>query len=414
MIVAFCCETPSPSRRALLVTGGALVAWAHLRRAARAASGREPCLIVVILRGALDGFAAAGPVGDPDYASLHGDIALSLTGEHAALPLDGFFALNPAMPTFARLYQEGQATLVHAIATSYRERSHFDGQDVLESGYAGPGRTDSGWLNRAIGNLPGGDMVRGARGLGVGAVAPLVMRGAAPVLGWAPQIVPTASEDLAARVLDLYMHRDVALAAALRDGLETDKLATRDGLAGDITKARGGMDQPNGMRQAAMGVAKLMAAGDGPSVAALAFDGWDTHANEGGATGQLATRLSGLDAAFEEFERGLGLKWKDTAVVAITEFGRTAKINGTIGTDHGTGTIALLAGGAIKGGRVIADWPGLKPGQLYQGRNLKPTTDLRAVLKGLLSDQFGLTEAVLAESVFPDSASVKPMPNLIV
>lgn len=412
--MAFCCETPSLSRRALLVTGGALVAWAHLPRAVRAASGRDPNLIVIILRGALDGLAAAGPVGDPDYASLHGDIALSLTGEHAALPLDGFFALNPAMPTFARLYKAGQATLVHAVATSYRERSHFDGQDVLESGYAGPGRTDSGWLNRAIGSLPAGDELRSARGLGVGAVAPLIMRGAAPVLGWAPQIVPTASDDFAARVLNLYMHRDLALAGALREGLETDKLATRGGLNGDIAKARGGMDQPNGMRQAAMGVAKLMAASDGPSVAALAFDGFDTHANEGGATGQLATRLSGLDAAFEEFEKGLGSKWNDTAVVAITEFGRTAKINGTIGTDHGTGTIALLAGGAIKGGRVIADWPGLKPRQLYQGRDLKPTTDLRAVLKGLLSDQFGLTEAVLAESVFPNSASVKPMRGLIV
>ncbi|MGH7001760.1 MAG: DUF1501 domain-containing protein, partial [Stellaceae bacterium] len=166
-------------------------------RYARAANGRDPNLIVIILRGALDGLSAVGPVGDPDYEGLHGDIALSLTGEHAALPLNGFFALNPAMPTFARLYKTGQATLVHAVATSYRERSHFDGQDVLESGYAGPGRTDSGWLNRAIGNLPAGDKVHSTRGLGVGAVAPLVMRGPAPVLGWAPQIVPTASDDLA-------------------------------------------------------------------------------------------------------------------------------------------------------------------------------------------------------------------------
>ncbi|MGH8277522.1 MAG: DUF1501 domain-containing protein, partial [Steroidobacteraceae bacterium] len=373
-------------------------------------NGRDPNLIVIILRGALDGLSAVGPVGDPDYEGLHGDIALSLTGEHAALPLDGFFALNPAMPTFARLYKTGQATLVHAVATSYRERSHFDGQDVLESGFAGPGRTDSGWLNRAIGNLPAGDKVHSTRGLGVGAVAPLVMRGPAPVLGWAPQIVPTASDDLAARVLDLYMHRDPALAAALREGLETDKLAARGGLAGDIAKARGGMDQPNGMRQAAMGAARLMAADGGPRVAALSFDGWDTHANEGGATGQLARRLSGLDAAFEEFEKGLAGKWNDTAVVAITEFGRTARINGTIGTDHGTATVAFLAGGAVKGGRVIADWPGLKPAQLYQGRDLKPTADLRAVLKGLLSGQFGLTAAVLAEKVFPDSANVKPMP----
>lgn len=270
--MAFYCQTPPASRRALLVTGGAFAAWAYLPRYARAANGREPYLIVIILRGALDGLAAAGPAGDPDYAGLHGDIALSLTGEHAALLLDGFFALNPAMPTFARLYKAGQGALVHAVATSYRERSHFDGQDVLESGYAGPGRTDSGWLNRAISCLPAGGKIQSPRGLGVGAVTPLVMRGPAPVLGWAPQIVPSASDDLAARVLDLYMHRDLALAAAFRDGLETGKLAASGGLAGDVAKARGGMDQPNGMRQAAMGVAKLMAAGDGPCVAALAFD----------------------------------------------------------------------------------------------------------------------------------------------
>jgi uncharacterized protein (DUF1501 family) len=301
---------------------------------------------------------------------------------------------------------------VHAAATPYRERSHFDGQDVLESGYPRQGRNDSGWLNRAVAYLPAGERVRPPRGLGVGPVAPLVMRGPAPVLGWAPQLLPTAGEDLAARVLDLYTHRDPVLAAALRGGLDTDKMAVNGGLAPD-PKAGGGMDQPTGMRRAAAGAAKILAADDGPRVAALAFEGWDTHANEGGATGQLANRLSGLDGAFEEFEKGLGEKWKDVAIVAITEFGRTAKINGTVGTDHGTGTVAFLAGGAIKGGRVIADWPGLAPAQLYEGRDLKPTTDLRAVLKGLLADQLGLSAAVLADAVFPDSAGVHPMSGFI-
>ncbi|WP_292200775.1 DUF1501 domain-containing protein, partial [Mesorhizobium sp.] len=158
---------------------------------------------------------------------------------------------------------------------------------------------------------------------------------------------------------------------------------------------------------------KLMAADDGPRIAALAFDGWDTHVNEGGATGRLAKLLGGLDGAFEEFEKGLGERWKDTAIVAITEFGRTARVNGTVGTDHGTGTVVLLAGGAIKGGRVIADWPGLKPAQLYQGRDLAPTSDVRAVLKGLLAEQFGLSAAVLGDKVFPDSGEVKPMRDLV-
>ena len=283
----------------------------------------------------------------------------------------------------------------------------------MESGYPGPGYVESGWLNRAIFALPAAEGSH-RRGLGVGPTAPLVMCGPAPVLGWAPQILPTASDDLAARVLDLYRRRDAALAAALRIGLETNEMAMRGGLTGERAKARGGMDQPNGMRQAALGAARLMAEPDGPRVAALAFDGWDMHANEGGATGQLATRLSGLDGAFEELELGLGEHWKNTAVLAVTEFGRTARVNGTGGSDHGTGGAAFLAGGAVNGGRVIADWPGLKTNRLYQGRDLAPTTDLRAVMKGLLADLFRLSPSALGDKIFPESASVQPMRDLLV
>jgi uncharacterized protein (DUF1501 family) len=407
------CETPHPSRRAVLMTGGALFAWAYMPRFARAADNRDPRLIVVVLRGALDGLSAVGPVGDPDYAGLHGDIALSLTGPHAALPLDSFFAVNPAMPVFARLFKANQAAVVHAAATGYRERSHFDGQDVLESGFSGPGHVATGWLNRALENLPAGDRVATLGGLAVGPSTPLVIRGAAPVLGWAPQSLPEPAGDLAARVLNLYQHRDPVLAVALQKGLDADRMALDDQMGAKAMKPRGGLDSAAGMRQAAQGAARLMSADDGPRVAALAFDGWDTHVNEGGATGRLATLLGGLDGAFEEFEKGLGERWKDTAVVAITEFGRTAQINGTVGTDHGTGTVVLLAGGAIKGGRIIADWPGLKPAQLYQQRDLAPTSDVRAVLKGLLADQFGLSAAVLGDKVFPDSAAVKPLRDLI-
>lgn len=405
------CETPS--RRAVLMSGGALFAWAYLPRFARAADNRDPRLIVIVLRGALDGLSAVGPVGDPDYAGLHGDIALSLTGPHAALPLDGFFAVNPAMPIFARLFKANQAAVVHAAATGYRERSHFDGQDVLESGFAGPGNVATGWLNRTLESLPAGDRVATLGGLAVGPSTPLVIRGAAPVLGWAPQSLPAPAGDLAARVLDLYQHRDPVLAVALQKGLDADRMALDDQMGAKSMKPKGGLDSAAGMRQAAQGAAKLIAADDGPRVAALAFDGWDTHVNEGGATGRLATLLGGLDGAFEEFEKGLGERWKDTAIVTITEFGRTARINGTVGTDHGTGTVVLLAGGAIKGGRIIADWPGLKPAQLYQQRDLAPTSDVRAVLKGLLADQFGLSAAVLGEKVFPESAAVKPMRDLI-
>ena len=408
--MATCCEAPSPSRRALLVAGGALFAWAYLPKLASAGGARDPRLVVIILRGALDGLSAVAPVADPAYAALHGQIALSLGGEHPALPLDGFFALNPAMPTFARLYKEGHALVVHATATPYRERSHFDGQDVLESGFPRPGNVASGWLNRALAALPKGERVAGKGGLAVGPSTPLIMRGPAPVLGWAPQIIPTASEDLAARVMDLYAQRDPILLAALAKGLETERIAARDA----TPRPQGGMATPAGMRAASAGAVRLLAADDGPRVAALAFDGWDTHANEGGATGRLAQLLGGLDGALAEFEAGLQQHWKDTAVIAITEFGRTARINGTTGTDHGTGTVAFLAGGAVKGGRVIADWPGLKPEDLHEQRDLKPTLDLRAVLKGLLAAQLGLPASMLAESVFPGSGTVPPMQDLLV
>jgi uncharacterized protein (DUF1501 family) len=400
-----------PSRRRLLLGSGAVFAWGALPRFA-SADRRDPRLIVIILRGALDGLSTVAPLGDPDYARLHGPLALSPGGDKAALPLDGFFALHPAMPVFKRLYDARQAAVVHAVATPYRERSHFDGQDVLESGQPAPGLVQSGWLNRAVAALPAGARASG-RALGVGPTTPLVLRGSAPVFGWSPQTLPPASDDLATRLLDLYAHRDPALAAALADGLNIEKIAARQGMTGDAVKPRGGADSAQGMRQAAQGAARLMAADDGPRVAALSFDGWDTHANEGGGGGRLAQLLGGLDGAFEELEKGFGEKWRSTAIVVVTEFGRTARINGTAGTDHGTATVALLAGGAVAGGRVIADWPGLAEAKLFQNRDLAPTTDLRAVLAGLLADHLGLSTKILATTVFPRSEAVRPMKDLV-
>jgi uncharacterized protein (DUF1501 family) len=395
------------SRRALLLGGASFAAWAYLPKFARAATGRDPRLVVIILRGALDGLATVAPIGDPDYAGLHGSIALASNGPHPAFMLDSFFGLHPSMPEFSRMYANKQAAVIHAVSTPYRDRSHFDGQDVLESGYAGPGRVRSGWLNRALEALPRGERV--ANALAVGPTTPLVLRGPAPTVGWAPVALPQADDDTAMRLMELYRHRDPALESALSQGLQLEKSAL-----GDDMKAKPGGNAVVVMRQAARGAAKLMVADDGPRIAALAFDGWDTHANEGGPVGRLALLLSGLDGAFAEFESGLGEHWKDTAIVVATEFGRTAHINGTEGTDHGTGTIALLAGGAIKGGRVISDWPTLKPASLYQGRDLAPTTDLRAVVKGVLADHLGISERALAETVFPDSAAARPMKGLIV
>ena len=304
------------------------------------------------------------------------------------------------------MYREKKVAVVHAVASPYRERSHFDGQDVLESGFAGPGRVQSGWLNRALEGLPKGERVMS--GLAIGPTTPLVLRGAAPTVAWAPVALPQAGEDTAMRLIDLYAQRDPALAKALNAGLQLDKAAQ-----GDDMKPKPGTNGAAAMRLVARGAAKLMSADDGPRIAALAFDGWDTHANEGGATGRLAQLLGGLDGALAEFESGLGARWRDTVIVVATEFGRTARINGTEGTDHGTGTVALLVGGAVKGGRVISDWPGLKPANLYQGRDLAPTTDLRAVFKGVLHDHLGVSERVLADAVFPDSAQVRAMKGLL-
>lgn len=395
------------SRRALLLGGASFAAWAYLPRLARAADGRDPRFVVIILRGALDGLATVAPIGDPDYAALHGAIALRSDGPNAAVMLDSFFGLHPAMPEFARMYRAKQAAVVHAVATAYRDRSHFDGQDVLESGFPGPGRVQSGWLNRALEALPRGERVMSA--LAVGPTTPLVLRGTAPTVGWAPVTLPQAADDTGTRLLDLYQHRDPALAGALTQGLQLEKQAQ-----GEAMRPKPGGGAAAAMRLVARGAAKLMAADDGPRIGALAFDGWDTHANEGGPVGRLAQLLGGLDGALAEFESGLGPRWRDTVIVVATEFGRTARINGTEGTDHGTGTIALLAGGAVSGGRMITDWPGLKVANLYQARDLAPTTDLRAVIKGVLHDQFGIGERALADAVFPDSAPVKPIKGLVV
>ena len=408
------------SRRELLLASGVLFAWAHLPKLARA-EGRDPRLLVIVLRGALDGLAAVAPVGDPDWVKLRGDNALAFDGKTPALPLDSFFALNPAMPNLHRLYQAGQATIVHAAATPYRDRSHFDGQDVLESGVGKVGAADTGWLNRALHALaPEGRVNPGSRkALAVGPVTPLVVRGPAPVMSWVPQRLPPASGDTTTRLLDLYSHTDPELARALESRIRLAAMA-RDGNMDAMTERGDGPPAAPGIERvrayfadAAGTAAKYLARPDGPRVGALAFNGWDTHINEGIASGLLANLFGALDGAFHAIETGSGGAWTDTVVAVVTEFGRTARINGTQGTDHGTGTVALLIGGALKGGRVVADWPGLKASDLYENRDLKPTTDLRAVLKGVLRDHLRVDDRALAEAVFPGSEAVKPMSGLV-
>jgi len=407
------------TRRELLAGAGVLFAWPFLPKLARA-EGRDPRMLTIVLRGALDGLAAVAPVGDPDWVKLRGDKALVLDGKTPALPLDSFFALNPAMPNLLRLYRAGHAAIVHASATPYRERSHFDGQDVLESGLPNPGRADSGWLNRALGGLePEARVRRDGRAFAVGPVTPLVVRGPTPVMSWTPARIQPASEDTMARLIDLYHHTDTELARAIEGRMDLVTLARASDPAAMAPTE--GQELPQGFAaqvrayfaDAAGTAAKFLARADGPRIGALAFNGWDTHIDEGADSGRLATLLGALDGALAAVEKNMGEAWRETVVAVVTEFGRTARINGTNGTDHGTGTIALLAGGALKGGRVIADWPGLKNANLYEGRDLAATTDLRAVLKGLLKDHLRVTDQALAGNVFPGSADVKPMAGLV-
>jgi uncharacterized protein (DUF1501 family) len=406
------------SRRETLLGAGALFTWAYMPKLARA-EGRDPRLLVVVLRGGLDGLAMVAPVGDPDWMKLRGEKGLALDGKSPALPLDAFFALNPAMPNLDRLYKAQQATILHATATPYRERSHFDGQDVLESGYDRPGHMDSGWLNRALSLLEADGRVdaHGAKALAVGPVTPLVVRGPAPVMSWVPQRLLPASEDTQARLLDLYLHTDPKLARALqgrRDLLAVGRAAGISAVIPPEDERIAGMAR---LRQyfsdVAVTAAKYLARPDGPRVGAVGVNGWDTHINEGATGGQLANLLGALDATIPAFEQNMGDAWKETVVVFITEFGRTARINGTDGTDHGTGTVAWIIGGALKGGRVIADWPGLKEADLYEARDLRATIDLRAMLKGVLRDHLRVDERALAATVFPGSDEVKPMAGLL-
>lgn len=411
-----CHEACVVSRRSFLGSGAASLALWSLMPTTAIAGTRDPRLLVVVLRGGLDGLAAVAPVGDPDYARHRRDIALPTSGEGAGLPLDGFFMLNGAMPQLHGLYRSGEALIVHAVHTPYRARSHFDGQDVLESGLPGVGKLEDGWLNRALAHLPNAGRAN-PQGLALGAVVPLVMRGKAPVLSWIPKVygVPLR-ESTIARLMDLYAETDPVLARAFAEGMEIHRVAdVGPGTpAGRLAPGQTPAERLN--RQftaAAEAAARFLSTADGPRIGVLSYDGWDTHANEGPVKGQLALRLGGLDAAISALRTGMGPAWQDTVCLIVTEFGRTARVNGTQGTDHGMATIAIAAGGAVKGGRVLADWPGLREAALYEGRDLAPTRDLRAVLKGTLRDHLGIPEGALADGIFPGSAAARPLDGLV-
>ena len=403
-------------RREFLTQGAVLAGGTLLstRVAFAQADSRKARFVLVILRGALDGLAAVPPLGDRDYGELRRELALHAPGETGgALPLNGFFGLHPSLAFLHECYAARELIVLHALASPYRERSHFDGQDVLENGTPRPHALQSGWHNRALAATPA-PAAREA-GVSLGQNVPLVMRGPAAVTSWSPSKLMALDEDTLSRITELYAG-DALLATRLADALAANTIA-----AGDEGEA--GMMAPQTTPAAVRGKARYAevvraAAGflrreDGPKVAVFDTSGWDTHANEGGAQGQLAARLGELDAGLATLRQELGPAWKDSAVLLLTEFGRTAAVNGTRGTDHGTATAGFLFGGAVAGGRVIADWPGLSAHALYQGRDLAPTLDVRSVLKGILTEHLAVSSRALEQSVFPDSAAATPLRGLL-
>jgi uncharacterized protein (DUF1501 family) len=405
------------SRRGLLRTAGAFAATftasSLLPVLPSLAQTRDPRFLLVILRGGLDGLSAVLPMADPDFFKVREGFLEDLAKGGEATKLDALFSLNPAMKTLASLYAQKQALFVQATATPYRERSHFDGQEILESGLASATHPDTGWLNRALQQMQvqaqAKDKVAVQRelGLGVGPMVPLVMRGKAPVLSWSPQHLNQAADDTVTRLMALYEARDPFLADALRRSAVTAK-ETKALDQSLVNRGAGG----GAVLAMAEGAARFLSKPDGPRIGTLSIDGWDTHADERPGTGRLSQLLGTLDKLFEGLHTGLKPVWQDTVVAVVTEFGRTVRINGTAGTDHGTATTAFLLGGAVKGGRVIADWPGLSDAALHEGRDLKPTTDLRAILKGVLIEHLGIDAQAAGALVFPDSGLVTPTAGL--
>jgi uncharacterized protein (DUF1501 family) len=367
---------------------------------ALAAAPTQRRFVVVLMRGALDGMAAVIPYGDPGLAALRAELIPPAVGtDRGMLDLGGFFGLHPSLAAMHAMYAQGELLPVHAAAGHYRTRSHFEGQDYMESGV--DRRMSSGWLNRAAGLLPphAGPV---DTALAVGPTLPLLLRGATPVGAWAPQSFAQPEADLYARIAALH-HADPVTGPAMAEGLK-ERGFTAETLAGGDKPAA-----PNAFPALAAMAGKLLAAPDGPRIAALELGGWDTHA---GQMQRLADPLGQLDAGLGAMKASLGDAWRQTVVLVMTEFGRTARVNGTHGTDHGTGTVAFVAGGRVAGGRVLANWPGLAPAQLFEARDLQPTTDLRSVAKGLLAQHLGLPPGALM-AVFPGSGDASPTMGLV-
>jgi len=370
------------SRRSIILSGIGIAAAGALPGLAYAAAGTAKRLVFIIQRGAADGLAIVAPVGDPAYAGARRALA-----EEAATgtKLDGMFALHPALTSTAGLYAAKQAHFAHAVATAYRDRSHFDGQNLLEGGGSRPYGRDDGWIGRLLTLLPAAER----EALAIAPAVPLALRGTLPVGTYAPSRLPQADADLIARLSALYAD-DTLLHPLWDSAVKTQELAS------DI----GGNNGRNGADLGKL-AASLMLPTDGARVMMLETGGWDTHS---GQRGRLAAQLRGLDQLVGALQTGLGPAWNDTLVIVATEFGRTVEVNGTGGTDHGTASAAMLLGGSLEaGGKVSADWPGLAAAARYEGRDLKPTRSVESVISAAVARHYALDPAKVMATLYPDA-----------
>jgi uncharacterized protein (DUF1501 family) len=371
------------TRRTFIVSGTAVSALARLGSPslALANDNTERRFVFIIQRGAADGLSIVAPTGDPGFAAVRGDFAQDSA---AGTKLGSFFTLHPALTEVGRMYSQRQALFVHAAASQYRDRSHFDGQNVLETGGSAAYRLKDGWINRLLGLLPALE----ARALALSSTVPMALRGAHEVSSYAASQLPSPSDELLARVDALY-DSDHQLHSLWSAAMET--------------RARAGnsMQAGGGQKGAATGtLAAKMLLGEGARVVMIETNGWDTHSAQ---RGRLSAQLKDLDQMLAALRTGLGAEWSNTLVIVATEFGRTVRPNGTGGTDHGQASAAMLLGGSIAGGKVIADWPGLSDAALYEGRDLKPTTDLDALIAGALAQHYGLEPTHVMRALFPES-----------
>ena len=361
---------------------------------ARVATDRR--FVFVIQRGANDGLNTVIPYADPGYATLRGALAVDTS---SSTKLDGTFALHPSLVQIGQMYNQREALFVHAVASPYRDRSHFDGQNVLETGGTAPYQVKDGWLNRLVGMMPGAMSTTSTQhenAIAFAPTVPMALRGTANVASYAPSGLPQAPDDLLTRVSQLY-EQDAQLRPLWESAM------TARGLAGDA----GARQDPASLGKLAAG---FLARDDGPRIAMIETGGWDTHSAQ---LPRQAAQLKALDTMLAALRDGLGPAWSKTTVVVATEFGRTAAANGTGGTDHGTGTVAMVIGGAVQGGRVVADWPGLRQSDLYQARDLKPTALLEALITGVASESLGLDPHRTSRTLFAQDQHAQPMTGLI-